>query len=243
MPYRPSDVPARLILGVWGEPKSGKSHFGLMAPEPVYVLNLDFGIAELLCKPEFRSRDITIEDIPVVDPGVHESGQAALALFHKTYLDFLTQADAHGGTVVIDNGTFLWDLVQTVKLEEAKRARFEKQSKVKNFDDLKEQRFDYGPVNVYMSSLLRRAYHYPHVNMVVTLRARNKYINGEESSQLEWRGFNEMEGIVGAMLQSYRDAKGRWQMLIQASRTKPDEVGFSIPDPTFEKVRLLLLGE
>lgn len=241
MPYRPSDIPERLVLGVWGEPKTGKTHFCLTAPQPLYFLNTDYGVSELLRRPEFRSLDIQIEDIPILDPGNHKSARDGLARFHEQYLAWLEEANATKGTVIVDNASFLWQLISVVKLEEAKRARFEKQSKVKNLDELKDQRFDYGPVNLYTSGLLRRAFHYPNVNLILTHKSRRKYNErGEETNLLEWQGFGETPAIVQAMLQTFKNG-AEFAVMIEKSRHAPEQEGFWYPSPTWELVKLMLL--
>src|SRR3954451_21455942 len=120
MPRKPTAIEDRLIMALYGLEKSGKSHFLLTALEPIRIINTDYGIDELFrAHPEFMSLDVEIEDIPILTPGDHEAGQVALALFHTRYLEWLAYCGERGGTLAIDNATFLWDLVQLVKLEEA----------------------------------------------------------------------------------------------------------------------------
>src|SRR5215471_1022312 len=202
MPYRPSTKRLeRLVIGLWGDAKTGKTHFCLTAPGPLYLINTDHGFSELLGRDEFRDLDIwaedVTEDISAGTPGSFEAAQAALARFHETYTGWIQQIERNGrGTIIVDNASFLWELVQYVKLEEAKRARFAQQSKVKSFEELRDQRFDYGPVNHYYNVMMRAIYNTPG-NLILTHSARSKYNErGEETSQLQMQGFRGTAGVV-----------------------------------------------
>jgi hypothetical protein len=245
-----------LILATWGDIKSGKSHFLYTCPEPIRIINTDYGLDEIAsAHPEFYKLDLEIEDIPVklvpslgdMDDASFRRAQESLALFHERWLEWLPEIGDAAGTVAIDNATFLWDLVQYVKLEEARQIRFKGQSKVARIEDLRDTRFDYGLANNYMASILRHAYEYPYLNVVLTHSQRTKYLNGQETDQVAMKGFNQTGGIVQGVvhMQRVENADGKvtsFRAVVNRSRDNVDAEGMYVPDPTFDKVRNLVLG-
>ncbi len=241
MPRRPADIHPRLILGLYGPPKSGKSHFTLTAPQPIKFINTDFGIDELIVRPEFAQLNIEIEDV-APKPDDHDDAKRCLALFHETFLRWLDYCNDRAGTLVIDNATTLIEIIREVKLEEGRRERFRKQNKVQDIDGLRDDRRDYGAVNAYYDRMMRWAYQYPKVNLILTHAAKSVWTpKGEETEQLKFDGYRHTAGVVQAMLRSYREGD-RFQMLIESSRHAPDQCGFSY-DNNFELIRTVLLGE
>jgi hypothetical protein len=234
-------------MALYGLEKTGKSHFCLTAPEPIRIVNTDYGIDELFrAHPEFMSLDVEIEDIPILTPGEHEAAQAALALFHTRYLEWLAYCGERGGTVVLDNATFLWDIVQLVKLEEAKRERFKKQSKVSDIDNLRESRFDYGPVNAYMGAMLRQAFRYPKLNMILIHGTKQLYDDrGQELSSYKMAGFKEVPAIVQALVRTDKVTNGKgidWGKVIERSRDNPGAEGLRVPNADFPIIMASILG-
>ena len=245
MPYRPQpDDIDRMIVALWGGEKTGKTHFCLTAPQPIYLINTDHGYRELLRRPEFRDLDILVEDI-CEDPaagalGSFEAAQPALALFHETYMGWIQELKQHTGTIIIDNASFLWDLVQYVKLEEAKRERFDKQSKAKTVDELRDSRFDYGPVNHYYNVMMRAIYN-TQGNLILTHSAKSKYDErGQELGQLQMQGFRGTGSIVQAVCQTYKD-KGAFKLVVTHSRHAPGQEGIWTQN-TYPKLWDLLIG-
>ncbi len=243
MPYRPQpDDMERLVVALWGDKKTGKTHCAFTFPQPIYLINTDHGFRELLHK--FPGLDIQVEDI-CEDPsagalGSFEAAQPALARFHETYMAWIAELKDHPGTIVIDNASFLWDLVQYVKLEEAKRERFGKQSKTKNLEELRDSRFDYGPVNHYYNVMMRAIYN-TRGSLVLTHSVKNKYDErGQELPQLQMQGFRGTGGIVQAVCQTYK-VGDEFRMVVNHSRHAPEQEGLWTQN-TYSKLRDLLFG-
>jgi hypothetical protein len=247
MPYRPEPADdERLVVALWGAEKTGKTHTLLTAPQPIYLINTDYGFRELLRRPEFKKLDLWVEDIgeeigPDMKPGSFEAAQAGVARFHETWTGWIEELKQHPGTLAVDNASFLWELICYVKLEEAKRARFNKQNKVQNLEDLRDQRFDYGPVNHYYNVMMRAIYN-TKGSLILTHSAKNKYNErGEETSQLQMQGFRATGAIVQAVCQTYKD-KGEFKTLITHSRHRPDLEGTWIPSG-YQTLSNVLLAE
>jgi hypothetical protein len=92
----PSDAPTTLFVNVWGEPKkAGKTHFALTFPEPIRVLNFDFGSFELL--PKFPGKDIQFKNLEMDEDLTPESANRLLQEFHGAWLWALkNSAGGHG---------------------------------------------------------------------------------------------------------------------------------------------------
>jgi hypothetical protein len=103
-------------IGVWGPEGSGKSHFLMSMPPPIFVIDTEFGVAQL--QKHFPDKDIRIADCWVV---------------HDDSADFLTDPveslenvdlaveslikEVKEGTIAIDSGSDLWRWI-TGKLRE-----------------------------------------------------------------------------------------------------------------------------
>jgi len=94
-----------LKIGISGPPEGGKTHFICTCPEPVRIIDTEFG-ATPVAKANFPDRDIRIFEAVVIDPTTDEVNPSAS-------LDRLEQAigslrNIEGGTVAIDSGTDVW---------------------------------------------------------------------------------------------------------------------------------------
>jgi hypothetical protein len=100
-----------LKIGMWGAPGTGKTHFGLTMPEPIYVISTEFGVTQLL--HQFPSKDIHIAEVYVLE----ETEEAYVANPIKS-LENLEKAlaavrNVEKGSVVIDSGSDLWSWMQS----------------------------------------------------------------------------------------------------------------------------------
>jgi hypothetical protein len=130
--------------------------------------------------------------------------------------------------------------VQYVKLEEAKRERFEKQSKAKSVEELRDSRFDYGPVNHYYNVMMRAIYN-TKGNLVLTHSAKPRYDErGQELAQLQMQGFRGTGSIVQAVCQTYK-VGSEFRLAITHSRHAPEQEGMWTKN-TYPALWDMLLG-
>jgi len=57
-------IASRLKCGIWGEPEGGKTYFALTFPEPIYVIDTDFGTAPV-ARVHFPDKDINVFEVRV----------------------------------------------------------------------------------------------------------------------------------------------------------------------------------
>jgi hypothetical protein len=237
MPFRPAqaDTLRRLVVSLWGDPKVGKTHFALTCPEPIRYLNLDFGVAELV--PRFAGKQIEVSDLQLADVGSLRECSRILEQFYKDYLWALEHSA--GGTVVVDTATQVWQLVQTVKLEEVKERRAKK--KGGDPDEVQLYPYDYAQANVLMSSILRRALHHEGVNTVFIHRSKKRFnARGEELPGTEFQGFNETPAIAQVTLHLFTEGK-QHRARIEKCRFDTSLEGGVFADLTYDTLRALCL--
>jgi hypothetical protein len=226
----------RLVVAVWGDKDTGKTHFSLTFPEPVYLLDLDMGAEDLAHK--FPGKTITHAPIAVEDPSSPASVAQALVLFTHAWKWALTEASQSGGTVVVDTAGQLWQWVQTVKLAEVKNKKYRAEvakkggdeSKV-DYENIRLHQFEYAEANNFMASLLRRALAADGANVVFLHHSQPKYdSSGNRTNYLEPRWFREMPNIAPVVIQTFRDQAGTYSARIDKLRADGSRVGLMIPN-------------
>jgi hypothetical protein len=231
MPFTTSCEPAsRLVVAVWGDAKVGKTHFALTFPEPIRVLNLDFGLRELLHR--FSPKDIAWSDLETTATSNLEESQRVLKAFHDDYLAAIEECQ-NGGTVVIDTATQLWQIIQTVKLHEVRARRGA--AKGKSAEEVKPMGFDYAEANTLMGGLLRRVLHKPNLNACFIHRAKTKYNAAGErlDGVLEFQGYGETPAIAQITMQLTSPGFGR----IDYCRFDAGLAGMEIGDLSYDELK------
>lgn len=116
-----------LKIGVYGEPETGKSYFGLTCPAPVYVNWLDVSLLEAavpsihsprlaspsildtelaaakLAKQHFPSKDINVCEVKVVNPETMLPDP--VRSMYEMEQAIVSLKDVKEGTIVVDNAT------------------------------------------------------------------------------------------------------------------------------------------
>jgi len=228
-----------MVVSLWGDRGVGKTHLALTFPDPVYFFNLDYGLDALL--PKFPDRDIRKADFPLsvtLDPGFYRH---VLLDFAKALGEAIDQAGP--GTIVFDQASQLWDIVQCVKLADAiEERKTEARKKGKDPDAVRPMGFDYADANVFMGACLRRVYTSPQTNAVFINGAKPSYSSkGEPTGGLEFRGFNQTPAIADVQLQVYESNK-QTSVLIEKCRFDRELVGMQLANPDYPLLRALLLG-
>jgi hypothetical protein len=221
---------SKLIVSVWGLEKVGKTHFALTFPEPIYFFNFDLGIEELL--PKFKAKEIfvstyapnTIDLIPY---------EEAKRLFDQFCIDYQEALSRNEGTIVIDTGTQLWQLVQKIMLENIKKKRESKGQQI--------YAFDYADANVVFQNILN-AVKKTDMNLVIIHRAREIYnAQGNRTGRFESHENNAVSYLVQLVIRLERSENGR-NGVIESCRFDPELENNSIPNITFEDLRKLFLA-
>lgn len=136
-PLTEADEKRGLKVGIYGDFGTGKTHFALTAPEPIYIIDTEMGSAPLA--HTFKGKDINVIDVAEQDATAsYEKISAAIDLI---------AAQEKIGTVIFDSITDLWEICQ----EYAKVNIF----KIKPEARLAQQ-WDWGVINkLYMKMLMK----------------------------------------------------------------------------------------
>ena len=101
------ETPRRLIISEEGREKTGKTHFALTAPDPIFFFNVDFGTEGVVGKFQDKGKKVFIYDIRVPREGKPEMWQMLWTEFkarvRKVY-------EVKSGSVVWDTASELYIL-------------------------------------------------------------------------------------------------------------------------------------
>jgi len=124
-------------IGIYGDFATGKTHFALTAPEPIFIIDTEMGAAPLSFN--FLNKDIKVLDVAEKD-GVESYKKVVKAI------EFISEQEKIG-SVVIDSVSDVWEFCQ----EYAKVKIFN----LKPLDRLKQQ-WDWGVINkLYLKIILK----------------------------------------------------------------------------------------
>jgi hypothetical protein len=251
MAVRPFDPPAPkergAIVSIWGEEKKGKTHVAFTFPAPVHVINLDYGYVEPLAK--FPDKDIKVASFPLGEEYDTETWPGILQDLRDTYHCWLEAMDGDGGgTIVIDTATQLWQLVQKVGLEEVRLKRLATARKKDPHAQLADQPiypYDYASANFLMSGLIRRAFQYPRVNLVLIHRAQEIYEGKDPSGRMKCHGFGEVPAIVQANVRLFTEVDKETgvvtrKLRVDSCRADTSFEGRVMAEPRYELIAAML---
>ena len=147
-------------VGIYGDYSTGKTHFALTAPEPIYIIDTELGAPPL--SHMFKDKDIKILDVAEKDGS--KSYEKMIAA-----IDFIAKEKAVG-TVIVDSMSDFWEFAQ----EYGKVNVF----KIKPQDRLAQQ-WDWGILNkLYQAPLLKLIK--LNCNLILTARAQEMYARAGE---------------------------------------------------------------
>lgn len=199
-----------LRVNIWGEQKSGKTSFALTFPRPMYYFNFDHGLLELLVANPALKEDLYYQDYVLPPNPTLDQGEAIL----QSFVDDWTYAleVPGGGTIVLDTGTQLKELVTFVKmsqkLEEKLKKLEAKAGKAVDRDLVQLMRPDYAPRNQLMNAILSLP-SLSDKNVAFLWKAREKYSgNGTATGQYEGDLFRDAPYIAQGTLARRRGGLG-----------------------------------
>ena len=195
MPEAQRQVP-RIVMSLWGMPKSGKTHFALTLPGKIVAIEIgETGIEDLAWK--FRKDGKEIIHRPLISPSL----SVTLADHKKILVDFEATlraaiADTTVKTIIIDSMSRLWRSIRVVKTEES-------------FADsvrTKRNQADYELANDYHEQIVQLVRMRPDLNLVLVHRHREIFAKNGESLQatgeVESRDYRGLENIVQIVMRT-----------------------------------------
>ncbi len=167
-------------IAIWGLEKTGKTHFSLTFPEPIYFFNFDFGLHRVL--PKLKDKLIKVFDYDMSEGNFQE-------LWKKFRVDY-KKALEEATTIAIDTATQLWELVRLSYLDELSSEEKERQRLLP---------YEYAEPNSRFQSLIYRA-KVAGKYLVLIHRARDEYVGDKSTGRKELAGFKDTKALVDMTL-------------------------------------------
>lgn len=238
---RREPVPANcLIASIYGDEKTGKTRFSLTFPEPIKLINLDWG-ADRAWRPllrEFPGLDVEAFDINQLKIGDPADAATTLRDFYDTYLHCL-QTLNHAGTVVVDTATQVNQLIQTVKIHEIRSRRAKREGK--DEAEINVYPYDYAQANNFMSSIVRAPFseQFQGVSAVFIDRTTDEYQGKEPTGRTRHQGWREMAAATQVHVRLRREGGtggAIFKATIEACGDDPNVIGTTFENPTYAEL-------
>lgn len=228
-PIADIEVKHRLLLNVWGPPKSGKTTLALTFPEPIYYFNFDLGLEQHIARIAGKQIFVSHYDAPMSAP-FRELEKLAEEV--NADMSIAGKATMRGGTIVIDTGDDLWALYSRIALEEeaAKKGG-------------KPLRFTYGAANNWFKDVVDTVKRAGYGNLVVIDREKDEFDSGgKETGRKLRKGWKGIEyGTLMTVRLTARQVNGQTQHygLIERNAYTDALNGMEVENPTFDTIMSL----
>lgn len=179
------NVQPRMIVSTQAMDKSGKTHFGLTAPGPTALINMDQGLEGVIDKFTRRGKKVFVKDFRI-DPFKQMQPQDWDPIWYGVRDSYLWAVSCgHFRTVFCDTGQHMWEL-----------QRLEAFGKLSQVPPLK-----YAEVNQQFEAMIQFAYNYP-VNVIFSHRKKKQFAKGSDGRE-SWNGGYENTGYkdIGYVVQ------------------------------------------
>lgn len=197
-------------VGVYGKPKTGKTHLGMSAPGPVYFIDTESGTNPL--EGKFKDREIYINSINVSEEDYSKDHVKSWEKFIKA-VNTAVEAEDELETVVIDSTTDIWSYVQNYcKVEIWGLAPEERLN----------QQWDWGEINQRYTNLIKKLMK-ADFNLILTAKAREEYAGaGDPTGNFEPKWQNKTAHWVDLVVYNEKDIQDdgstRTKSTVEASR-------------------------
>jgi len=205
-----------ISVGVWGRPKVGKSQFALTFPEPVFYIDLENGISELLMQLRFKEKKVYVANYQLSELGdLSLTAKESADIMKEVFANMKAACAVGEGTIVVDTASRFWSLAQKVYLDDLEKQR---QKAGKDIYP-----FDYGRVNFFFEQLLLFPRQAPNMSLVLVHRASEVY--NEKGNvmpgQFKMQAFKDTEYLVSVNVRLFKES-GKFMAEIQSCRRKPE---------------------
>jgi len=178
------EKPRRLIASVTGREKTGKTHFALTAPPPIFFFDIDIGTEGVVHKFQEQGKQVFLYDVRV-PKGAEKSVYQPMwgGVRQRLSLAYTLKR----GTVIVDTSSEGFEL--------ARLAHFGKLTQV--------MPHHYTEVNSEWRELMRQAYD-SDMNTIFIHKMKPKYVNNVRTGEYELAGFGEMPYLSQINLVTHR---------------------------------------
>jgi hypothetical protein len=174
-----SSIPRRLVWRSWGREKSGKNHFGLTAPGPVYGLYFDPGGLEGMVEKFLDEKEVHAIQFRF---NKKRNGQDEAKALKQDWIDAYEEALNNAKTIQWDE-TELWELCRFAEWgRESAKGR------------------EYGPLNGEYRGWIQDAFD-AGVNLQLIQKVKEEWIDDKPSGEMVPFGFKQAGNIVQVNLE------------------------------------------
>lgn len=197
-------------VGIYGKPKTGKTHLGMSAPGPVYFIDTESGTNPL--EGKFKNREIYINSINVSEEDYSKDHVKSWEKFVEA-VNTAVEAEDELDTVVVDSTTDIWSYVQNYcKVEIWGLAPEERLN----------QQWDWGDINQRYTNLIQKLMK-ADFNLILTAKAREEYGGaGDPTGNFEPKWQNKTSHWLDLVVYNEKDIQDdgstRTKSTVEASR-------------------------
>lgn len=199
------EIKRRMILGIQGMERGGKSHLALTGRPPIYIHNFDYGLEGTVEKFAVTGKEIYVAEyrMPKAPRGQEQQVVKEAEVIYRQFREMWDDSVAKGeGTIIVDTHTEEWEL--------RRLAWFGK------LDQIMPQQ--YTELNNDFRAQVRGAY--DSGMTVILIRKMGKVYQGNQpTGAYEPKGFSDLGYMVQSVLEAYRDPNdGKFKALVKDCR-------------------------
>jgi len=209
----------RLIISVEGMEKEGKTSFGLSAPGPIALFDMDIGLEGVIDKWA-DEKEIYVASFDYRDATSQNEWEAMWNKMRAAYLTALK--DKAIRTLVWDTGTEAWELIRL--------ARFGQLAQV--------MPQHYGPVNAEFRDMIRKVYE-TDKNLIMLHKMKDEYVlvgdrktgKSERTGGHVRAGFSDVGYLMQINLRVWRNVETGFGLTVRDCRQNAEIAGMDLMDP------------
>lgn len=205
-------VSKRVVMSLEGMDKTGKTHFALTAPGPIALFNFDIGLEGVIHK--FADKEILTSDVQFARTGDADAWVQTWEDFKRMFTEAIRHPDVR--TVVIDNGTEMWELLRLARLGKLTQVMPHK----------------YTELNTEFRELMRREVFESNKNVIFIHKVKQQWVNDKFTGKYERAGFKDIGYLVQLNALSWWDEdEQEFCLTVMNSRHDPELIGEELRGP------------
>lgn len=233
----------RLVVCAVGLQKTGKDHFSLTAPDPIFHQGIDpagldgvkekFGHKEVYRNPNEYYIQLGADDAADAEK-LSKAADLQWRQFVRDFyygLDMLDRAKRDGGrigTIVWSSENDVWELLRLARFGELNPKTGKDRGNV------------WGPVNAEYKRLLREPFHRG-FNFILLDKMKDEYKDNQKTGHKQRAGFADVPSMAQVIVRTVRDGS-KFSLIVEDCRHNPSLNGMPIPDNDFMMLKSMVLG-
>jgi hypothetical protein len=227
-----TEVKVPIVVGISGDPKTGKSHLSMTFPPPIAYFEFDFHGATPI-RHKFAGKEIDIKSyaLPIIDSDPPKPyADDLMSKFEKEYAEAINSGKYR--TVVLDTGSMIWRVIGHAEAEALHQKKI-----------LKVQ---YYKPNLRMNALFTRA-KLAGINMVSIQYLAPIYEDESATGKYKSDGWGQTEAAVDVILWTSRRMKEQgkkhevvFEATLKANKFEPSVDGMVLENTSYDELYALL---